>query len=279
MSFRDYLTIGEVVQKMQLKFDDLSVSKLRFLEDEGLIRPERTQGGYRKYSRDEIERIELILRLQREKFLPLAVIKVKLEEFERGLVSPELADILQQGTQSDEFDKSAGQQGSAVSKVSKSADLNEYGSTHDYLSDEERYALEQDQATVVSISEMVHDEGIPEQFFVDLKRYGIISPSSPKAGAGPLPTTRLTAAEAACVRAAWSLRSVGIEPRHLRMYATFADKEALIYEQFLRPTYRHKTPRSKEMLSEAASDIVRQTELLRRQLLQQELRKKLGDLL
>jgi DNA-binding transcriptional MerR regulator len=48
MSFRDYLTIGEVVQKMQLKFDDLSVSKLRFLEDEGLIRPERTQGGYRK---------------------------------------------------------------------------------------------------------------------------------------------------------------------------------------------------------------------------------------
>jgi hypothetical protein len=63
------------------------------------------------------------------------------------------------------------------------------------------------------------------------------------------------------------------------MYATFADKEALIYEQFLRPTYRHKTPRSKEMLSEAASDIVRQTELLRRQLLQQELRKKLGDLL
>ncbi|MCL2403606.1 MAG: MerR family transcriptional regulator [Coriobacteriia bacterium] len=289
MTFRDYLTIGEVVQKLQVKFDDLSVSKLRFLEDEGLITPERTQGGYRKYSREEIERIELILRLQREKFLPLAVIKVKLDEFERGLVSPELADILQQDA-GKEGEYAVGGVGDAANDAvvdgsANGAASDGYSNAHDYVSDEERYALDQDQTAVVSISEMVRDEKIPEQFFAELKRYGIVEPASasPKAGivgaAGSVPGTRLTAAEAACVRAAWALRSVGIEPRHLRMYATFADKEALIYEQFLRPTYRHKTPRSKEMLADAAADITRQTELLKRQLLQKELRNKLGDLL
>ncbi|MCL2870686.1 MAG: MerR family transcriptional regulator [Coriobacteriia bacterium] len=285
MTFRDYLTIGEVVQKLQVKFDDLSVSKLRFLEDEGLITPERTQGGYRKYSREEIKRVELILRLQREKFLPLAVIKVKLEEFERGLVSPELADLLQQEADKGTEDAVSALNTSDASDGAGSGAIPEgYSNAHDYLSDEKRYSLKQDTTAVVSIGEMVRDEKIPEQFFAELRRYGIVEPSSPKtgivgAGSGPVSSARLTAAEAACVRAAWNLRSVGIEPRHLRMYATFADKEALIYEQFLRPTYRHKTPRSKEMLAEAAADIVRQTELLKRQLLQQELRNKLGDLL
>ena len=83
MGFRDYLTIGEVVQKLQVHYDKLSVSKLRFLEDEGLITPERTAGGYRKYSRDDMARIELILRLQHEKFLPHAYTKKILEEYDQ----------------------------------------------------------------------------------------------------------------------------------------------------------------------------------------------------
>ena len=265
------------------------MSKLRFLEDEGLIAPERTSGGYRKYSRDDLKRIELILRLQREKFMPLAIIKVKLDEFERGLVAPELADILQSDANGKTVAGAAADTASGASagmgvvsgvNTSTGSGTNGYGSAQDYVSDEQRYALDQSEVTVVSVSEMVRDERIPEQFFAELKRYNIVELSSGAgSGAGTFAASRLTAADAACVRAAWALRSVGIEPRHLRMYATFADKEALIYEQFLRPTFRHKTPRSREMLGSAAADITRQTELLKRRLLQRELKNKLGDLL
>jgi len=274
MSFSDYFTIGEVVQKLQVNYDDLSVSKLRFLEDEGLITPERTEGGYRKYSGDDLGRIELILRLQREKFMPLAIIKLKLEEYERGLVSSELADLLQENREKDAA--AANNEAGASPSAGDPATLGTAASNaHDYYSDEQRYALPVNEAPVVSVADMMRDEKIPESFFSELKRYGIIEP----AGAGSSVQTRLTAADAACVRAAWALRSVGIEPRHLRMYTTFAGKEAVNYENLLRPTYRHKTPHSRELLADASADIVRQTEVLKRLLLQRKLRENLEDLL
>ena len=74
MTARDYLTIGEVVEALSGNHPDLSISKIRFLEEEGLIVPERTPGGYRKFSQNDVSRLELILKLQREHFLPLAVI-------------------------------------------------------------------------------------------------------------------------------------------------------------------------------------------------------------
>ncbi len=90
MSGRDYLTIGEVVERLQSSYPDLSISKVRFLEEEGLIAPERTAGGYRKFSQADLTRLEMILRLQRDHFLPLAIIGEKLSEFDRGRIPPEL---------------------------------------------------------------------------------------------------------------------------------------------------------------------------------------------
>ena len=75
MTSRDYLTIGEIVQRLQGTYPDLSISKVRFLEEEGLVAPERTAGGYRKFSQADVARVEMILRLQKEHFLPLAVIR------------------------------------------------------------------------------------------------------------------------------------------------------------------------------------------------------------
>lgn len=82
MSVREYLTIGEVKSRLAADFPDLTVSKLRFLEDEGLVNPDRTPSGYRKYSDADIERVELILTMQRDQFLPLQVIKERLEELD-----------------------------------------------------------------------------------------------------------------------------------------------------------------------------------------------------
>ena len=72
------LTIGTVCRRLQAEFPDISISKIRYLEDQGLLAPRRTQSGYRLFSQDDVERLETILRLQRDEFLPLRVIRQEL---------------------------------------------------------------------------------------------------------------------------------------------------------------------------------------------------------
>src|SRR5207302_1551081 len=73
------LRIGEVVRRLTAEFPDISISKIRYLEDEGLLTPRRTQGGYRLFSESDLERLQTILRLQRDEFLPLRVIRDELD--------------------------------------------------------------------------------------------------------------------------------------------------------------------------------------------------------
>lgn len=75
---RKALTIGAVCKILQNEFDDVSISKIRYLEDQKLLTPRRTQGGYRLYSQSDVERLRTILRLQRDEFLPLRVIRQEL---------------------------------------------------------------------------------------------------------------------------------------------------------------------------------------------------------
>src|SRR5512133_1758764 len=91
---RDYMTIGELVESLVPAHPDLTISKVRFLEDEGLVTPERTAGGYRKFSTSDVARVDLILRLQKEHFLPLAVIREKLKDFDKGKVPEELRPMV-----------------------------------------------------------------------------------------------------------------------------------------------------------------------------------------
>lgn len=79
-----YLTIGKVVKRLQATYPDLSVSKVRYLEDEGLLSPSRTPSGYRLYSQRDIKRLESILYLQKNRFLPLSVIKEELDRMDSG---------------------------------------------------------------------------------------------------------------------------------------------------------------------------------------------------
>ena len=77
-SKRRLLTIGTVCGMLKQEFPDISISKIRYLEDQGLLAPRRTQGGYRLFSDEDVERLETILRLQRDEFLPLRVIRQEL---------------------------------------------------------------------------------------------------------------------------------------------------------------------------------------------------------
>ncbi len=81
------LTIGRVCEELKAEFPSVSISKIRFLEDQRLVTPQRTPGGYRKYSPRDVERLRTILRLQRDEFLPLRVIRQELETSTTGSFS------------------------------------------------------------------------------------------------------------------------------------------------------------------------------------------------
>jgi DNA-binding transcriptional MerR regulator len=80
VSGRTYLSIGDVLTLLRQEFPDVTISKIRFLESQGLVNPERTPSGYRKFYEQDVERLRWVLRQQREHFLPLKVIKGRLDE-------------------------------------------------------------------------------------------------------------------------------------------------------------------------------------------------------
>ena len=90
MASPETYTIGKVVKKLSATYPDLTVSKVRYLEGEGLIAPKRTKSGYRTYSEKDVERLETVLRLQQTCFYPLAVIKERLDAQEAGKQLEEL---------------------------------------------------------------------------------------------------------------------------------------------------------------------------------------------
>ncbi len=81
---RDYLSIGEVLVSLKPEFPDVTISKIRFLESEGLIHPERTSSGYRKFYERDVDRLRKILKLQRDEYLPLRVIRERLDSVPDG---------------------------------------------------------------------------------------------------------------------------------------------------------------------------------------------------
>jgi DNA-binding transcriptional MerR regulator len=234
VSARDYLTIGEVVQKLQPSYPDLSISKVRFLEEEGLIVPERTAGGYRKFAPNDIVRIEMILRLQRDHFFPLAVIREKLADVDKGRIPPELQR--------------------AVTNVAEPLPLPDNGEGPLMLADAPS-AL-----------------GIPVSFIQELEEFGIIEITSADSG------DVLDRADLPCVHAAWDLRRFGVEPRHLRMYETFAEREAALFSQILMPAFRHKTPESRRKLAETLTELGTLTDGLKGRLLRRSLARAFEDL-
>lgn len=85
---RAHMTIGEVLARLQPQFPDVTISKIRFLESEGLVEPERTPSGYRKFTPDDVERLRYVLAAQRDRYLPLRVIREQLDSLDSGGPAP-----------------------------------------------------------------------------------------------------------------------------------------------------------------------------------------------
>lgn len=234
MNSRDYLTIGEVVQRLQPAYADLSISKVRFLEEEGLVSPERTAGGYRKFTQADVARVETILRLQRDHFLPLAVIREKLTEIDRGRVPAELQRTPVGSTEPLPF----------------------------AVAEEGPLALDDAPSAL----------GIPVSFVRELAEFGVIAIGHGEEG------EQVERSDVSAVHAAWDLRRFGVEPRHLRMYGTFADREAALFAQILMPAFRHRTPETRQKLAETLNELCTLTDQLKGRLLRRALEKAFEDL-
>lgn len=211
---RDYLTIGEVVDKLLPAHPDLTISKVRFLEDERLISPERTPGGYRKYRPADIQRLELVLRLQKDHFMPLAVIREKLDDLDHGKLPPELKPAVEHT---------------------------------------EAMTLPLEDAETIPLERVPDALGLPTAFIRELGSFGIVALVQGERG------EELPGPDVPIAHTCWELRKFGIEPRHLRMYETFADREAAFYQQILMPAMRHRTPEARQKLVETLVDLMGKT--------------------
>jgi DNA-binding transcriptional MerR regulator len=264
----EHVAIGDVLNQLRDEFPDVTISKIRFLESQGLIDPERTPSGYRKFFPADVERLRWILRQQKEHFLPLKVIKERLGEIDRegGFVVPpvdtgsaEPAAPSADGTLFEETRRTA-QEEEARSVVASVRD--------DGAADEMP-----DSETGVSLTrtELARAAGLTDEQLGLLEEYGLLAPT-------PAARNRMLFDDdaLAIARAAAGFMRHGIEPRHLRMYRAFADREASLFEQVLLPYRRRRNPEAQARTGETLGELAGLGRRLRTALLRQSMRQTLS---
>lgn len=190
------LTIGKVLDALRADFPDVSSSKIRFLEAEGLIEPERTPSGYRTYSARDIERLRYVLIAQRDRYWPLRVIREALDAIDRGLPDPGA---------------------SAASRPAAPAPPT------DPAIPEGRSLLASRRLSLTA-REVRESAGLDKDTFAALLDYGLLQPGA----SGHYDEHDLAVAGAVRI-----LAGHGLEPRHLRPFRTAADREISLAEQLV----------------------------------------------
>ena len=231
MADSGFLTIGKVVKKLQTLYPDLSVSKVRYLQDEGLITPSRTTGGYRLYSQKDVKRLETILYLQKSRFMPLSVIK---DELDRQDKNPEVDPQVQ--NQASELITSEAQDSLEVQGSSRQDQAQLEGKQ---VSQAILGAAHAD-AIVVPIDdpEVIQKyhaiDRIPElagasvSFVRQLSEAGVIALKRSPHGRDLVEGKDLT-----LIRLCNELRHFGFEPKNLRQYVMAANRESSMFAKSL----------------------------------------------
>ena len=213
------MNIGQVLDELRADFPSVTIPKIRFLEDKGLIKPERTPSGYRKFSHDDVARLRYVLTMQRDHYLPLKVIGEHLDAIDRGLAPPPIEAVVP-----------------TVPKVS----LSEAGLPSP-ASFSRRDNLRLSRKELLKISD------ISEELLDQLEQYGLIGARS---GTGHYDTDALVIAQTAR-----ELADFGFEPRHLRAFKTAADREVGLVEQVVAPLQRGKDAAASARADDTVSEI------------------------
>lgn len=214
------MSIGSVLDRLRPDFPDVTISKIRFLEAEGLISPQRTPSGYRRFSIADCERLRYVLTAQRDQYLPLKVIKEQLEAIDRGAAVVGAGEV-------------APRRPRALSIAHGGV------SPEDFLADRE---------VRISRDDLMSRAGIDDKFLGELIRSALIVPGP----AGFFDDAAVTLA-----RTAAAMSEFGLEVRHLRAFKLAADREASLVAQIAGPVAKGRDAgaraRAEEMVRELAA--------------------------
>jgi DNA-binding transcriptional MerR regulator len=263
---RSHLSIGEVLNLLQDEFPDVTISKIRFLESQGLLDPERTPSGYRKFYDEDIERLRWILRQQRENFLPLKVIKDRLAAGELDAPVPTAPPEGDAETAGDLAPSTPTAPPAPRPSVSADAPRRRPTPVPPVAP-----VLETGQSAVsLSLEELVAATGLTAKVIADLERYGLLA--SRTLGA----TTYYDEDALVTARVAATFIGHGVEPRHLRMYKVAAEREAGVFEQLVMPMLKQRSPASRQQAIDTLEELAGLGDQLRASMLRQALREELG---
>jgi DNA-binding transcriptional MerR regulator len=291
MTDRSHLSIGEVLSLLQDDFPDVTISKIRFLESQGLLDPERTPSGYRKFYEPDIERLRWILRHQRDHFLPLKVIKDRLEESAAaGLTvppdepaapaQPPVPSLFEQGDGGAEPDASPSATSSPVTALIEAPPVSAPAKAPPPV---EPPAIRPSRpapplpplpATASSgpldagptgvsctLDELVEASGLTHRELGELTRFGLLN------GYQVGGDTFYDGDALVVARTAAGFLRFGIEARHLRMYKVAAEREAGFMEQVVMPLLKQRNPTARQQAADNLGEMARLGEQLRTALL------------
>ncbi|MGW0228970.1 transcriptional regulator FtsR [Actinopolymorpha singaporensis] len=215
-------SIGEVLARLRPEFPDVTISKIRFLEAEGLVEPERAPSGYRKFGHDDIERLRFVLTAQRDHYLPLRVIKEHLAALDAGLTPPNLP--------------------SGEGRVQPAPRIvDDEGTVRPSAFRPSRSDVRWDRQEVIELA------GIKPELFEQLESYGLVTAR---------PGRDLFDEDAlAIAKVAGELAGFGLEPRHLRAFRTAADRQVGLIEQVTAPLVRHRAADSRARAEEHTREL------------------------
>jgi DNA-binding transcriptional MerR regulator len=227
------VTIGTVCKALHQEFPDISISKIRYLEDQKLLAPRRTQGGYRLYTQSDIQRLRTILRLQRDEFLPLRVIRQEL----------------------------------AGGRADREVTTGPPAGPSDGRSLRRALVSTRDPGALYSLEDVVEETGAEAALVRELVEFGVIK-GEMRAGSRYFDET-----EREIVRAVSELARYGVGGRNLRVFRSSADREAQLLQSILAPALRSRNPERRREAIEALENLASVTTHLKHLLLIRDLRK------
>jgi DNA-binding transcriptional MerR regulator len=237
------LTIGDVLAHLKREFPDLTISKIRFLEGEGLVRPERTPSGYRKFSAADVSRLRYILAQQKDHYLPLKVIKEQLEAIDRGLVPP-----------------GAPPTATSAPRVPHMYAIEDNAPTADHFRPAQA-------ALRLSREELLNAAGLRIDQLTELEQFGLIS----KRPGGHYDDDALAVGKIVA-----ELARFGLEGRHLRAFRTAAEREVGLFGQVVGPMARQRGGEAKVRAEETVRELAALSVRLHAALVQIGLREVIG---
>ena len=236
---RPYLSIGEVLGLLLEEFPDITISKIRFLESQGLIVPERTPSGYRKFYDDDVERLRFILREQRENFLPLRVIKDRLDTPAEGIERPVELEPEAAPPRSAHPSRRAPRTETIVDKAPRRPAPPD---PSDSIGRPATYTR----------PEILEASGLSDAEFAELVNYGLVGASD---GKTRRPADLFDEHDLAVAEVAAGFLKSGVDVRHLKAWKIAADREAGLLEQRVLPVLRRRTPDARQEANELLDEL------------------------